>query len=44
MNLAKFARRRYTESSTPLEKMEHLSRHLGGPNIYFKRDDLLGLT
>ena len=44
MNLAKFARRRYTAGATPLEKMAHLSRHLGGPNIYFKRDDLLGLT
>lgn len=44
MNLAKFPRRRYTPGITPLEKMEHLSRHLGGPDIYFKRDDLLGLT
>ena len=44
MNLAKFARRRYTYGATPLEKMAHLSRHLGGPDIYFKRDDLLGLT
>lgn len=44
MNLAKFPRRRYTPGATPLEKMTHLSRHLGGPDIYFKRDDLLGLT
>lgn len=44
MNLAKFARRRYTQGATPFERMVHLSRHLGGPDIYFKRDDLLGLT
>ena len=44
MNLTNFTRRRYTIGATPLEKMDNLSRHLGGPGIYFKRDDLLGLT
>jgi D-cysteine desulfhydrase len=44
MNLSRFPRRRYTQGATPLEKMHNLTRHLGGPNIYFKRDDLLGLT
>jgi D-cysteine desulfhydrase len=44
MNLSRFPRRRYTEGATPLEKMHHLTKHLGGPNIFFKRDDLLGLT
>jgi len=44
MNLAKFPRRRYTEGKTPIEKLHHLSKALGGPNIYIKRDDLLGLT
>lgn len=44
MNLGKFARRRYTAGATPLEKLEHLTRHFDGPEIYFKRDDLLGLT
>jgi D-cysteine desulfhydrase len=44
MNLAKFPRRRYTEGKTPLEKLAHLSKALGGPSIYMKRDDLLGLT
>lgn len=29
---------------TPLEKMERLSRHLGGPDIYIKRDDQTGLA
>ncbi|MEL7568541.1 MAG: D-cysteine desulfhydrase [Dehalobacterium sp.] len=44
MNLAKFPRRRYTVGKTPLEKLSRLSEQLGGPNIYMKRDDLLGLT
>ncbi|MCP4749431.1 MAG: D-cysteine desulfhydrase [Proteobacteria bacterium] len=44
MNLAQFERRRYTQQATPLEKLEHLSRELGGPDIYIKRDDLLGLA
>ncbi len=44
MNLARFPRRRYTEGWTPLHKVERVSRFLGGPDIYIKRDDLLGLT
>ena len=44
MNLAKFPRRRYTEGHTPIEKLSKLSAALGGPTIYMKRDDLLGLT
>ena len=44
MHLARFPRRRYTPFATPLEKLEHLSEHLGGPNLFIKRDDLLGLT
>ena len=44
MNLAKFPRRRYTEGKTPLEKLPRLTEHLGGPTIYMKRDDLLGLA
>ena len=28
---------------TPLEFLPHLTRHLGGPNIYVKRDDCTGL-
>jgi len=44
MNLSRFPRRRYTEGFTPIEKLEKLSTHLGGPNIYVKRDDLLGLA
>ncbi|MEM9424120.1 MAG: D-cysteine desulfhydrase [Spirochaetota bacterium] len=44
MNLAKFPRRRYTQGATPLEKLQNFSKALNGPNIYIKRDDLLGLT
>ncbi len=44
MNLAKFPRRRYTEGKTPIEKLSRLSKELGGPTIYMKRDDLLGLA
>ena len=29
---------------TPLQKLENLSRALGGPDIYIKRDDLTGLA
>jgi len=44
MNLSRFERRRYTEGYTPIEKLGRLTAHLGGPNIYVKRDDLLGLA
>src|SRR4051794_38115605 len=44
MHLARFPRRRYTPHATPIEHLPHLSRHLGGPDIFIKRDDLLGLA
>ena len=44
MHLARFPRRRYTPHATPIEHLPHLSRTLGGPEIYIKRDDLLGLS
>ena len=44
MNLAQFPRRRYTLGETPLEKAPRLTESLGGPDIYIKRDDLLGLA
>ncbi|MEQ1714655.1 MAG: D-cysteine desulfhydrase [Hyphomicrobium sp.] len=44
MNLAKFARIRCGHWPTPLEPMENLSRHLGGPRIWIKRDDCTGLS
>ena len=42
MNLSRFPRRRYTMGDTPIEKLDRLSTELGGPDIYIKRDDLLG--
>lgn len=44
MNLARFARRRYTAGATAIEPMPHLTRALGGAELYIKRDDQLGLT
>ncbi|MDT8904079.1 D-cysteine desulfhydrase [Anaeroselena agilis] len=44
MNLDQFPRRRYTEGRTPIEFLPNFSRAVGGPEIYVKRDDLLGLT
>ena len=44
MNLAQFPRRRYTVGYTPLEYMANLSKLMNGPDIYIKRDDLLGLA
>ncbi|MBW1971881.1 MAG: D-cysteine desulfhydrase [Deltaproteobacteria bacterium] len=44
MNLARFPRRRYTVGQTPIEKLSRLSDALNGPNIYIKRDDMLGLA
>ena len=44
MQLGHFPRVRLTTLPTPLEDMENLSRHLGGPRILIKRDDLTGLA
>lgn len=42
MQLARFPRIRYTHGPTPLEPLERLSRALGGPMIWIKRDDQIG--
>jgi len=44
MDLSQFPRRRYTEGKTPIEFLPNFTEALGGPNVYIKRDDLLGLT
>lgn len=44
MHLARFPRRKYTHGYTPIEEMARLSQHLGGPRLFVKRDDLLGLS
>ncbi len=44
MDLSRFPRQRYTPGKTPLEYLPYFTKALGGPDIYIKRDDLLGLT
>jgi D-cysteine desulfhydrase len=44
VNLARFPRRRYSDLPTPLQPRARLTAALGGPNLFIKRDDLLGLT
>src|SRR5690606_12261402 len=44
MQLSRFPRRRYTPHPTPLVPLRRLSAHLGGPTIWLKRDDELGLA
>lgn len=44
MHLARFPRRRYTDGRTPIQRLDHLTDLLDGPDLYVKRDDLLGLA
>jgi D-cysteine desulfhydrase len=44
MDLARFPRRRYSPGPTPLEFLPNFTRALGGPDVWIKRDDLLGLA
>jgi D-cysteine desulfhydrase len=44
MQLDRFARRRYLQAATPFEPLRGLSKHLGGPDIWIKRDDLTPLA
>src|SRR5271168_1280101 len=44
MNLARFPRIRFAHLPTPLEHMPNLSRALGGPEIWIKRDDCTGMS
>lgn len=44
MHLARFPRLSLGHFPTPLEALPNLSRYLGGPNIYIKRDDSTGLA
>lgn len=44
MNLSRFPRVRLCHAPTPLEPMIGLSKLLGGPNLYVKRDDCTGLA
>jgi D-cysteine desulfhydrase len=44
MKLETLPRRRYTPAPTPIQPLARLSADLGGPEIWIKRDDLLGLA
>jgi len=44
MHLARFPRLHFAHLPTPLEPLENLSRALGGPEIWIKRDDCTGLS
>jgi L-cysteate sulfo-lyase len=44
MHLSRFPRRFLAHLPTPLEPLDRLSRELGGPEIWIKRDDCTGLS
>ena len=44
MKLFDLPKRTYTEFATPVEPLPRLSKALGGPEIWIKRDDQLGLA
>lgn len=44
MHLARFPRIRLGHGPTPFEPMPNLTKFLGGPNLYIKRDDCTGLA
>lgn len=44
MHLARFARIGLGHFPTPLEKLDNLTKVLGGPDIWIKRDDCTGLA
>ena len=44
MHLARFPRIHIAHLPTPLERLDRLSKELGGPEIWIKRDDCTGLS
>jgi L-cysteate sulfo-lyase len=44
MDLSRFPRVALAHLPTPLEPLERLADHLGGPRLYVKRDDCTGLA
>ena len=44
MHLSRFPRLHFAHLPTPLEPLERISKHLGGPNLWIKRDDCTGLS
>lgn len=44
MHLARYPRQFLAHLPTPLERLDRLSKELGGPDIWIKRDDCTGLS
>ncbi len=44
MHLSRFPRARFAHLATPLEPLDNLSKALGGPRLWIKRDDCTGLA
>jgi L-cysteate sulfo-lyase len=44
MHLSRFPRLHFAHLPTPLEPLDNLSRYLGGPRLWIKRDDCTGLS
>lgn len=44
MDISRFPRRQYTQGFSPIEFLPNFSRALGGPKVWIKRDDMLGLA
>jgi L-cysteate sulfo-lyase len=44
MHLARFPRVKLCHAPTPLEFMPNLTKHLGGPQLWIKRDDCTGIA
>ena len=44
MHLARYPRRFLAHLPTPLERLDRLTKELGGPEIWIKRDDCTGMS
>ena len=44
MHTSNFSRLHFAHLPTPLEPMQNISKALGGPNLWIKRDDCTGLS
>ena len=44
MDISRFPRRQYTQGFSPIEFLPNFTRALGGPKVWIKRDDMLGLA
>ena len=42
--LEKFERIKFGHFPTPIEHLKNITKYLGGPNIFIKRDDCTGLA